>query len=142
MEFQPFNKFEKRDLVIKLHKEGKTYREIAHIAHISPRDIKPIIKKYEQNLESNKRMKENNQEPMTKKLSLSSQSFTLFKEGKKLDEVKVLLDIPFKKAMIFWGQYLKSIRMEDGYQFWKEHHHFINIICSYRRAIDKITNQS
>ena len=24
------NKFEKRDLVIKLHKEGKTYREIAH----------------------------------------------------------------------------------------------------------------
>jgi len=43
----PLNKFEKRDLVIKLHKEGKTYREIAHIAHISPRDIKLIIKKYE-----------------------------------------------------------------------------------------------
>ena len=40
----PLNKFEKRDLVIKLHKEGKTYREIAHIAHISPRDIKLIIK--------------------------------------------------------------------------------------------------
>jgi hypothetical protein len=57
----PLNKFEKRDLVIKLHKEGKTYREMYHIAHIAPRDIKLIIKKYEQNLENNKRRKENNQ---------------------------------------------------------------------------------
>lgn len=122
MEFSiPLNKFEKRDLVIKLHKKGKTYREIAHIAHISPRDIKLIIKKYEQQkrLESNKRRKENNQEPLTKKLSLSSQAFTLFKEGKKLDEVKVLLDIPFKKAKTFWKQYLESIKMEDCYQFYE-----------------------
>jgi len=95
----PLNKFEKRDLVIKLHKEGKTYREIDHIAHISPRDIKLIIKKYEQNIESNKRRKENNQEQMAKKPSISSQAFTLFKEGKKLDEVKVLLNIPFIKKL-------------------------------------------
>ena len=47
MEFPPLNKFEKRDLVIKLHNEGKTYSEIAHIAHVSLRDIKPILKKYE-----------------------------------------------------------------------------------------------
>jgi hypothetical protein len=38
---------------------------------------------------------------MTKKLSLSSQAFTLFKEGKKLDEVKVLLDIHLKKQRHF-----------------------------------------
>ena len=56
---------------------------------------------------------------MTKKLSLSSQAFTLFKEGKKLDEVKVLLDIPFKKAKTFWKQYLESIKMEDCYQFYE-----------------------
>jgi hypothetical protein len=41
-----------------------------------------------------------------KKLSLSSQAFTLFKDGKRLDEVKVLLDIPFKIAKTFWKQYL------------------------------------
>src|ERR687897_3478614 len=115
----PLNKFEKRDLVIKLHNEGKTYRDICSIAHVSPRDIKQIVKKYELNLENSKRRKENNQEPMTKKLSLSSQAFTLFKEGKKLDEVKVLLDIPFKKAKTFWKQYLESTKMEDCYQFYE-----------------------
>jgi transposase len=104
MSLIPLNKFEKRDLVIKLHKDGKTYREIAHIARVSPRDIKPILKKYEQNLENSKRRKENNQESTTKKLSLSSQAFILFKEGKKLDEVKVLLDIAFKIALRYWKQ--------------------------------------
>ena len=38
------NKFEKRDLILRLLKEGKIYREICHIAHVSPRDIKPIAK--------------------------------------------------------------------------------------------------
>ena len=91
------NKFEKRDLVIKLHKEGKTYREIAHIAHISPRDIKLIIKKYEQQkrLENNKRRKIKNQETTTKKLSLSTQAFKLFKDGKKPTEVAIELGINF-----------------------------------------------
>jgi transposase len=116
----PLNKFEKRDLVIKLHNEGHTYRDIAHMAHVSVRDIKPIIKKYEQQkrLENNKG-KENNKEPTTKKLSLSSQAFTLFKEGKKLDEVKVLLDIPFKIAIRYWKQYLKSIRMYECFEFYE-----------------------
>lgn len=115
----PLNKFEKRDLVIKLHNEGKTYREIAHIAHVSIRDIKPILKEYERKkrLENNKRRKGDNKE--TKKISLSSQAFQLFKDGKKLDEIKIELDIPFKKAETFWEQYLKSIRMEDCYQFYE-----------------------
>jgi hypothetical protein len=54
----PLNKFEKQDLVIKLHNEWKTYSEIAHIAHVSLRDIKPILKKYERKLENKKRRKE------------------------------------------------------------------------------------
>ena len=115
----PLNKFEKRDLVIKLHNEGKTYRDICSIAHVSPRDIKQIVKKYELNLENSKRRKENNQEPTTKKLSLSSQAFTLFKEGKKLDEVKVLLNIPFKISQRYWKQYLKSIGMYESFEFYE-----------------------
>ena len=115
----PLNKFEKRDLVIKLHNEGKTYRDICSIAHVSPRDIKQIVKKYELNLENSKRRKENNQEPTTKKLSLSSQAFTLFKEGKKLDEVKVLLNIPFKISQRYWKQYLNSIGMYECFEFYE-----------------------
>ena len=50
-------------------------------------------------------------------------------------KLKFLLDIPFKKSMIFWGQYLKSIRMEDCYQFCKEHSYEI---LSYHFTIKDI----
>ena len=117
----PLNKFEKRDLILRLLKEGKIYRDICRIAHVSPRDIKPIAKEYERKkrLGNNKR-KENTHEPTTKKLSKSSQAFILFQEGKKIDEVKVLLDIPFKFAIKYWVQYLKSIRMFEAFEFYQE----------------------
>ena len=64
------NKFEKRDLILKLLKEGKIYREICHIAHVSPRDIKPIAKEYERKkrLETNirERKKESNKKTFYK----------------------------------------------------------------------------
>ena len=115
----PLNKFEKRDLILKLLKEGKIYREICRIAHVSPRDIKPIAKEHERKkrLETNK-MKENKNQ--TKKPSISSQAFILFKEGKQIDEVKVLLDIPFKLASRCWEQYLESIRMFEAFEFYQE----------------------
>ena len=55
----------------------------------------------------------------TKKPSISSQAFVLFKEGKQIDEVKVLLDIPFKFAIKYWEQYLKSIRMYECFEFYQ-----------------------
>ncbi len=36
---------EKKNLVIQLHKEGKTQRDIAKTAHMSVRDISRIIRK-------------------------------------------------------------------------------------------------
>jgi cytidylate kinase len=39
------NKQEKEKLVIRLHREGKTFREIAHIGHLSFTDIGKIIRK-------------------------------------------------------------------------------------------------
>ena len=132
----PLNKFEKRDLILRLLKEGKTYREICHIAHVSPRDIKPIAKEYERKkrLETNKRKEKKNQ---TKKPSISSQAFILFKEGKQIDEVKVLLDIPFKKAMIYWVQYLKSIRMFECFEFYQEYSYDIPTLLSINNFIKR-----
>ena len=126
MEFPILNKFEKQDLVIKLHKEGKTYREIAHIARVLVRDIKPILKT-EQKLGTNKRKEKKNQ---TKKPSISSQTFILFKEGKKIDEAKVLLDIPFKLAIRYWKQYLKSIGMFEAFEFYQDHGYDIPTLLS------------
>ena len=115
----PLNKFEKRELILKLLKEGKIYREICRIAHVSPRDIKPIAKEHERKkrLETNIRKEKKNQ---TKKPSISSQAFILFKEGKQIDEVKVLLDIPFKLASRYWEQYLSSIRMYEAFEFYQD----------------------
>ena len=128
----PLKKFEKHDLVIRLLKEGKTYREICHIAHIAPRDIKLISKKYKQQtrLEQNKKENNNNKSSQIKKLSLSSRAFILFKEGKKIDEAKVLLDIPFKLTIRYWKQYLKSIRMYESFEFYQDHSYDIPTLLS------------
>ena len=73
MEVSLLNKFEKHDLVIKLHNEGKTYKEIAYIAHVSIRDIKPILKKYERKLQSEIKGTDNQDKPI-KKISKSSRA--------------------------------------------------------------------
>ena len=85
----PLNKFEKRDLIIKLHKEGKTYRDICRIAHVSPRDIKPIAKEYERKkrLGNNKR-KENTHEPTTKNCPKVHKRLFFIKKVKKLMKLK------------------------------------------------------
>ena len=134
----PLNKFEKQDLVLRLLKEGKTYREICHIAHISPRDIKPIAKEYERKkrLENNKR-KENNKNQQQKNCLKVHRPLFFIKEGKKIDEVKVLLDIPFKQAMKYWVQYLKSKRMEDCYEFYKEHSYDIPTLLSINNFLKR-----
>ena len=99
----PLNKFEKRDLILRLLKEGKTYLEICHIAHVSPREIKPIAKEYERKKRlENKKEEKDNQSTQIKKLSLSSRAFKLFIDGKKPTEVVIELDIPPEKVEKLW----------------------------------------
>jgi hypothetical protein len=113
------NKFEKEKRVIELHKEGKTIRAIAPIVHMSFGPISKIIKTYEKKVQLENK-KENNQQKTTQKKSISSRAFILFRKGKDSSEVKVLLDIPFKKAKIFWAQYLNLERMSECYHFYME----------------------
>ena len=102
-------------------KEGKIYREICKLAHISPRDIKPIAKEYERKkrLENNKGKEKDNQSTQIKKLSLSSRAFKLFSDRKKPTEVVIELDIPPEKVEKLWSQFLKSERMEECYDFFQ-----------------------
>ena len=137
MEFPILNKFEKEKKVIELHKEGKTLKEIAVILHMSFRDISKIIKKYENKIRLETKREENNQSNIMKKPSLSSQAFILYQEGKKPSEVKVLLDIPFKKAMICWAQYLKSIRMFECFEFYQEFSYDIPTFLSIKNFIKR-----
>ena len=56
-----------------------------------------------------------------KKPSISTQAFKLFKEGKKLTDVAIDLEIPARKALKLWSQFLRLEGMEDCYEFYKEH---------------------
>ena len=112
------------------NKQGKTLKDIATIVHMSFRDISKIIKKYERKKELQAKREESNQSSQPKKPSISSQAFILFQEGKKIDEVKVLLDIPFKLAIKYWVQYLKSIRMYECFEFYQEHSYDIPTFLS------------
>jgi len=136
LEFPILNKFEKEEKVIELYKQGKTLKEIAIIVHMSFRDISRIIKKYERKITLEaKKGEENNQK--IKKLSLSSQAFILYQEGKKPSEVKVLLDIPFKKTMMYWAQYLKSIRMFECFEFYQDYRYDILTLLSINNFIKR-----
>jgi hypothetical protein len=79
------NKQEKEKLVITLHKEGKTIRQIAHEAHISFTDIGKIIRKI------------NGQKDETidlKTKSKDTQALYLFSIGKTPLDVAIELNLP------------------------------------------------
>jgi hypothetical protein len=117
------NKFEKRALILRLLKEEKTYREICHIAHVSPNQIKPISKEYERKkrLENNKR-KENNQshEKITKKLSKRNQAYDLFRNGKTAIQTCIDLRLDFDRVRKYWTEFLRLNNMKKLYNIYTE----------------------
>jgi transposase len=116
MEVPALNKFEKRDLVIKLHEEGKTYSEIAHIAHVSIRDIKPILKKYERKLQSEIKRRDNEDKPV-KKISKSSRAYQILLEGKTPVQA-IELNLGFEETRKYWMEFLRLQRMKKLYNLY------------------------
>ena len=125
---QPFlNKFEKEKRVIELHLEGKTIRDIAKEIHMGFYDIGRRIKTYEkqQAAIALKEKPESDSSNIKKKPSKSSQAFKLFREGKKLTEVAIELEIPARKTVKLWSQFLKLERMYQCYEFYKDYEYEI-----------------
>jgi transposase len=131
------NKFEKEKRVIELHIQGKTIRQIAPEVHKNFSDISKIIKAYERKKELQAKRKVSNQSSQPKKPSLSTQSFILYKEGKQIDDVKILLDIPFNLASRYWKQYLKSIGMFEPYEFYRDYQYDIPTFLSINNFLKR-----
>ena len=74
---------EKKNLVIQLHEEGKTQREIAQIAHMSIRDISKIIRKVN---------------GITEEKSVETRALDLFYKGQKPIEAAVELNLNASKT--------------------------------------------
>ncbi len=93
---------EREELVLDLYfKENKTYHEIAKIARISPRDIKPIIDKAYQ---------EKERQPHK---SLAVQAYELFSKGKTLLQVTIDLNLGQAQATAYYEEYLKLVGLGD-----------------------------
>jgi DNA-binding CsgD family transcriptional regulator len=83
---------DKKNLVIQLHQEGKTQREIAKSAHMSVRDISRIIRKVD---------------GIADEKSVETKVLYLFYQGKKPIEVAVDLNLNASKISKLYKDYLK-----------------------------------
>jgi cytidylate kinase len=106
---------EKEKMVLDLYyNKGYTYREIARELRMSPNQISEIIKRHE----------EKNDAIVNKKkmLSLSSQAYKLFSEGKTNVQVAIKLDLPQEQITQFRLEYCRlqnQDRLEQLYMLAK-----------------------
>ena len=91
-------RLEREQAVVYLHNQGKTIRDIAKEIRMSFRDIGAVLKKEEEK-ERQKRQLENNTTTIADSdstqpgMSLSTQAYKLFSQGKTPVEVAIKLDI-------------------------------------------------
>jgi transposase len=101
------NRKEKEKLVIKLVKEGKTYRDITKVVHISPIEIKKIIDKATGDVDS-----QSEKEKQLKKLSPYARAIQMFKERYKLEDVVIELDEDADTVLHYYADYSRLNRMD------------------------------
>ena len=114
---------EKEKLVLDLYNQGKTYREIAKEARMSPRDIGVIVNKAvkEEELKTDHKNDKENQDRNNsaekklkdQELSLSTRAYKLFSKGKALVEVAVALNLEEAEVTRYYKEYLK-LKQSDG----------------------------
>jgi transposase len=93
---------ERERLVLDLYNQGKTYREIAKMARISPRDIGVILNKVveekTQGKEEQDDAEKNQEQQQQRRLCLSAQAYKLFSEGKTPLQVAITLNLGESEA--------------------------------------------
>src|SRR5215217_5624809 len=113
---------ERERLVLELYyNQGKTYREIAKEARISPRDIGVILNKVvEEKTKGEEGIKqqgnngaEKNQNQEQQQLSLSAQAYKLFSDRKTPLEVAIALNLRELEATKFYKEYWKLKRLHN-----------------------------
>jgi|SRR5215207_2528355 len=105
---------EKEKLILDLYNQGKTYKQIAEIARVSPRDIKPVLEKAEKEREKElgiSTQEGNNgstgNQNQTQKTSTFSQAYRLFSEGKNLLDVAIELNLREPQVTRHYREYCK-----------------------------------
>jgi hypothetical protein len=104
---------EKEKLVVRLHSESKSYREIAKIARISVRDIKPILHKYGANNVYGCTDIDYHIEDTAAAAVLpnSTKAYKLFSEGKTPLQVSIALNLRAPEVKTLYLEYWELRRM-------------------------------
>ncbi len=63
------------------------------------------------------------------------QAFKLYRDGKKLTDVAIDLEIPAKKAVIIWSQFLRLERRYECYEFYQVFQYEIPRLLSINKFI-------
>jgi hypothetical protein len=95
---------EKEDYVLELYRQKKTYHEIAKEARVSLRDIGPILKR----------------SGIEQSLSLSSQAYKLFSEGKSPNEVAIALNNREPEVTQLYQEYWRLNQLYNLNQIYEE----------------------
>jgi hypothetical protein len=109
---------ERERLVIELYyNQGKTYREIAKEARISPRDIGIILKAVKAKTERLKQEHDNNNAEKNQQeqqnLSLAAQAYKLFSDRKTPLEVAIALNLRESEATKFYKEHWKLKQLHN-----------------------------
>jgi hypothetical protein len=95
---------EKEKLVLELYSQGKSYHEMAKEARVSLRDIGPILKK----------------SGVEQSLSVSSQAYKLFSEGKSPSEVAIALNIREPEVTQLYREFWRLNQLYELDQLYEE----------------------
>src|SRR5918996_2768256 len=97
---------EKEKMVLDLyHNKGYTYKQLTRELRMSPNQIREIIKRHEEKNDAIANKK--------KELSLSSQAYKLFYEGKNNVEVAIMLDLPQEHITQFRLEYWRLQNQDE-----------------------------
>jgi hypothetical protein len=102
------NEKDKENHIIDLLKKGHTTREIAKLAHVS----NTTVKKTRAKLTAGAKEEQEQGDQRKKPLSIPSQAFTLFQEGRSVVQVTTGLDLTTDQALKIHSDYLVLRNME------------------------------
>jgi len=111
---------EKEKLVLDLYyNQNKSYHQIAKEARICPRDIKAILEKPVKEME------------LKQSVSISSQAYKLFSEGRTLAQVAIALNLREPEVTKFYMEYCKLTQLDSLCRIYDkikdDIHHFVNL---------------
>ena len=104
---------QKERLVLDLYNQGRTYREIAKEARISPRDIGIILRKADQNNQRPQQEEscKNNGRATAEPLGKTTRAYQLFSEGKEPIEVAIELGLDRSETIPLYRDFWKLKRL-------------------------------